>query len=273
MASSFSGLASIAGKAGLIGELLGVDKDDVTLGSFVFDANSVEVPGEMPWGVKQQTARHLLPGGVVVIQSMGADWPQIHWKGYFEGPTASSRCAAVAKLAKIGDVLTLTWLDRVFRVVIAEFDVVDITDAWASYRIKCDVMADTPPVPPGPSLGQQIIGDISSAVGFNVADAASQAATVLAKVQQAASVISVFTGGTGPFAKLASAAGIAGGVIGGAVPFAERAINAGAGVVNSASSAVTWLSGAVTNTGNLAQATAANGYVTRLNANLAGASH
>ena len=49
MASSFSGLASIAGKAGLIGELLGVDKDDVTLGSFVFDANSVEVPGEMPW--------------------------------------------------------------------------------------------------------------------------------------------------------------------------------------------------------------------------------
>jgi len=71
-------LASIAGKAGLIGELLGVDKDDVTLGSFVFDANSVEVPGEMPWGVKQQTARHLLPGGVVVIQSMGADLSLIH---------------------------------------------------------------------------------------------------------------------------------------------------------------------------------------------------
>jgi hypothetical protein len=271
MSAALSIVSQAAGVAGTVGDLLGLNTTNVTLGGFTFSGDLIEIPDKMRWGVKQHTARHCLPGGTVIIDAMGADWPPIAWRGIFDGPGATARAKSLATLCRAGAPLTLTWLDRIFLVVISSFTADDTTTGWVPYQITCEVAADAdqfagPPAPP--SLGQQILSDINDALGFNVVDAAGQAAAVLAKVSAAASLAGAFTGGSSAFTTLAGAAATAGGVIGGAISLAEIALNGLGTVVSGASAATSWLTTAAAQAGNLAQATAASASIGRIQANL-----
>ena len=268
-------VAQVTGVAGAVSSALGLGQTDVTLGGFTFSGATFAVPGMMRWGVQQRTARYVLPGGTVTIDAMGADWPPISWRGIFDGPGATDQAKALATLAKAGQPLTLTWLDRTFLVVIRQFTADDTTQGWVPYQISCEVVADFdqiagPPAPP--SLGQQVTADINDALGFNVVDAAGQAASALSTVSQLAGVAGAFTRGSGAFMQLASATAIAGGVVGSAIPLAEGALDGLGTVANGAAATTNWLTTAATQTGNLAQAMACDASVGRVEANLAQAS-
>lgn len=263
--------ATIAGIGGAVADLLDLGGSSVTLGGFVF--SDMEMPDGMPWGVRQRLNRHFLPGGTIKVDAMGDDWQPIAWKGIFQGPGSVARARSLAMLAKAAQPLTLTWLDQTFLVVIRDFSAKDQTAAWVPYRITCEVLADASQIagpPAAAGLGNQILSDISAALGFNVVDAAGQAATVLGKVQQAADLAGAVTG-SAALTNMAGLTAAASGVVGSAIPLAEGALNGLGTVANGAASAANWLTGATTASGNLANATAASGYVGRIGRNLTAA--
>jgi len=262
-------VATVAGIGGTVSDLLG-GGTTVTLGGFVF--KDIQVPATMRWGVRQRIVRQRLPGGVIVANMNGPDWPPIAWRGILEGPQAVRQAQQLYTMTKAGQPLQLSWMSQVFIVAIESFVADDTTTGWVPYKISCQVLADAsqingPPAPP--SLAQQILGNVNAAVGFDVVDAAGQAASVLSQVQVAAGVVGALVPGTQAFTTLSSAAGIASGVVAGAIPLAETAVNGLDTVVSGATAAMTWLGRAVSGTGNLAQATAANGYLGAAQSNMA----
>ncbi len=268
-----STVASIGGIGGAVSEILGTDQTNVTLGDI--SLSGIALPAAMKWGGRQRLNRQQAPGGSVLVTDLGTEWQPIGWNGTFEGPDAPRQAQQVYAAMKASKPLVLAWLDQQWLVVIREFSADDTTTGWVPYRIACEVLADAstfagPAAPP--SLGEQIIGDINSALGFDVVDAANQAMTLLGKVQQAATLAGALTKGGGAFTSLASAAGIAAGAVGGAVTLAETGINGLSGAVSGAGKAVSWVHGAAAQTGNLAQSVAASGFVGRINSNLSSAS-
>lgn len=268
-----STVATIGGIGGALSEILGTDQTNVTLGEITF--SGIALPGAMRWGGRQRLSRQQAPGGAVLVTDLGTTWEPIAWQGTFEGPGAAKQAQQVYAAMKTGKPLVLAWLDQQWLVVIRQFAADDTTTGWVPYRITCEVLADASAFagPAGPpSLGERIIGDINNALGFNVVDAANQAASLLGKVQQAANLAGAITKGGSAFTGVASAAGLAAGAVGGAVTLAETGINGLSGVVSGAAKAVSWVDGAATQAGNLANAVAANGFIGRVTANLSHAS-
>lgn len=265
--------ATAAGVAGAVSEILGADQPSMTLGPVTF--TGLELPAHMEWGGRLLGGSQRAPDGRIVANTLGVHCLDPHWHGIFEGPTASARAKTLYALMRAAQPLPLSWLDQTWVVLIREFAAADITGGFVRYRIRCEVIADPsqidgPPAPP--SLADQITSDISSALGFNVVDAAGDAMTALGTVQQAAGLAGALTNGSAAFTSLASAAGLAAGAVEGATMLAEAGLTALPGVVSGASAAVSWVGGAATQIGNLANAVAAQGFIGRTVANLTHAS-
>lgn len=266
-----SGLATGVGVAGAIGNLLGLGQTDVTLGGFLFSGATIAVPAEMRWGTQQRVVRHVLPGGTVKINVMGVDWPPISFRGVFDGPTAGDRAKALSRLTAAGKPLTLTWMDRIFLVVISRFRATDTTDGWVAYDIHCEVLADAdqiagPPAPP--SLLQQIKADINAAMGL-----VGQIGTVVSAVQMAMLVAGSFTLGTAPNAALVASIAAFQASQQEVQASAESGLSSlGGQGAGGASGAVNWLTYGATLAGNLAQAMTASGNIGRAITNLQQAS-
>jgi hypothetical protein len=95
----------------------------------------------------------------------------------------------------------------------------------------------------------------------------------LTAVQQQAAMPSALTFGTAAFTTLAANVGVAQVAIGNAISEAESGLNAlGGSQVSGPAEGLTWMSAAATQTGDLANAVAANGLMGRIATNLANAS-
>jgi hypothetical protein len=269
-----SGLVSAAvGIAGAVSEILGLGGGEVTLGSVTF--SDLALPPNMTWGGQQRLVRHVAPGGVVVISSLGPDWKPICWGGVIEGPDASARAKQLYAMMLAAQAIPLAWLDQLWVVVIQEFFADDATTGWVPYRIRCAVSADPSQIagPGDPTLLDQVQGDISAALAFDVVDNAGAAMPAMTAVQQQAAMPNALTFGSAAFTRLTANVGTAQAAIGNAISETESGLNElGGSEVSGPAEGLTWMNAAATQTGDLANAVAANGLMGRIATNLANAS-
>ena len=162
-----SGFVSAAvGIAGAVSEILGLGGGEVTLGGATFA--DLALPSRMTWGGQQRLVRHVAPGGVVVMSSLGPDWKPISWSGVIEGPGASSQAKLLYAMMLAAQAVPLAWLDQLWVVVIQEFYADDTTIGWVPYRIACAVSADPSQIagPDEPTLSDHVSGDMSDAASY-----------------------------------------------------------------------------------------------------------
>jgi len=269
-----SGFVSAAiGIAGAVSEILGLGGGEVTLGGATFA--DLALPSRMTWGGQQRLVRHVAPGGVVVMSSLGPDWKPICWSGVIEGPGASSRAKLLYAMMLGAQAVPLAWLDQLWVVVIQEFYADDTTIGWVPYRIACAVSADPSQLggPGDPTLLDQVQGDISAALGFDVVDNAGAAMPAITAVQQQAAMPNALTFGSAAFTTLTADVGAAQVAVGNAISEAESGLNGlGGSGVSGPAAGLTWMNTAATQSGDLANAVAANGLMGRIASNLANAS-
>lgn len=267
------GLLSASGIAGAVSEVLGFGGDYVTLDGELF--TELALPPKMTWGGQQRLVRHIAPGGVVVMSSLGPDWRPIRWGGVLEGPDASSRAKQLYAMMLAAQAVPLVWLDQLWMVVIQEFSADDTTIGWVPYRITCAVSADPSQIvgPDDPTLSDQVQADINDALGFDVVDSAGSAIPAMTAVQQQVVVSNALTFGAGAFTTLAAAVGVAQTAVGSAIAQAEAGLNTLAGsAVSGPVAGLVWMTSAAAQSGNLANAVAANGLMGRIATNLTNAS-
>jgi hypothetical protein len=269
-----SGLVSAAaGIAGAVSEILGLGGGDVTLGGATF--TDLALPWKMTWGGHQRLVRHVAPGGVVVMSSLGPDWKPICWSGVIEGPGASARAKLLYAMMLSAQAIPLAWLDQLWIVVIQEFCADDTTIGWVPYRITCAVSADPSQIarPGEPPLSNQVQADINNALALDVVDNAGAATPAMIAVQQQAAMPNALTFGSAAFTTLTENVDLAQVAIGNAISQTESGLNAlGGSEVSGSAEGLTWVNAAATQTGNLANAVAANGLLGRIATNLANAS-
>lgn len=156
---------------GAVSQDFGAGSSSVTLGDIVF--TQTEVPPQITWSGVQRLVRHVAPGGVVVVDALGIDYPPINWSGIFEGPGSSDRAQHLHALMQMGQEVTLSWLDQSYQVVVKEADFDHRTVGWIPYRVTCEVInrSDAGPPPVGASLDEQVGNDVAAAMDTGITDA------------------------------------------------------------------------------------------------------
>jgi hypothetical protein len=112
----------------------------MVLGDVIFQ--DMEVPETIKLGGKQVTNKHLLPGGVRVIDAMGADDDDIAWEGFILGPDASDRARLLDQYRKEGSVQDLSWWNLDFSVIINSLTITWERYYQVRYQITCEVVQD-----------------------------------------------------------------------------------------------------------------------------------
>lgn len=135
----------------------------VRLGGFAF-ANT-EVPASLPFGGDQQMRVHDHPGGVRVVDMMGAFPSDITWSGLFLGEQARTRALALKDIWRAGKVVPLTWDRFSYDVVVASLNIDFARFYNIPYRITCKAVKDNGTVAPDPadSIDSQIRADAVAA--------------------------------------------------------------------------------------------------------------
>ena len=163
----------------------------VTLDDIEFQ--SWEVPERVKWGGAQSLAVHQFPGGARTIDAMGSDEAPITWSGRLGilTPDSASRARRLDTLRQSGAEVVLTWGEFTRSVVVAscEFD----HGFDFGYQISVTVIPDDADNQSAPSLLDQVNGDLSSALGFDVGGTLSD---VMSGVQAVTSVLPSLTGGS-----------------------------------------------------------------------------
>lgn len=251
-----SGLATLAfGAAG-----------PVVLGAFAFQ--DFEVPETVQLPVRQAVEIHRLIGGERVLDAMGPDYGDIAWEGVMLGAGCETRAQELKALVDAAQAVTLTWGSWSFT-VLARALLLREGYQRIGYALRCAIIRDDSTVPTDTmtSLGMSLIQDMDAAVGGGGGALSSVLATAQTALQ---SLQPIQPGSTKVASALAvvsatqqvtqtSAAGSSAqlGVIGG------RAARLSTPVASMAD-----ISGAVTQTGQLAQASIAYAYLGRMAANL-----
>ena len=268
-------ITTALGRASAISDVLFGDHGALVLGTVTFSA--FELPEKMPWGGGQAHKVHKLPGGNRVIDTMGRDDHAISWSGTFLSSDAATRALAVDEMKIAGQPVTLAWGAHVYTVVITDSTFDDMAPGRVEYHVTVEVLTDNSAFQSGqpPTLLGQVLGDVASAAGVSLPAVLTTATAALQGVQQAASLVTVLTGGSsvaaGLLARVTGAAGMMSG-LSGAVNVAISAVPAVnlLGTTDAVAGAAS-LSSLVGNTGIAATLQAAGGYVARAAKNLAGA--
>ncbi|MGC8530453.1 MAG: hypothetical protein ACP5M1_00310 [Acidiphilium sp.] len=210
-----------------------------------------EVPEQIVFGGGQRVAVHELIGGGRVIDSLGAAAEAIMFGGIFSGPDAALRMQSLDAARAAGLVLPLSWGDFAYSVIITELSASYQKSWWVPYSLRLAVVED--PVAVIASIAVQAGLDLASAGGF------AQTAGVSLASTSVSSPISF----SAPLAGLSSAIGLAGNQVGSAT-----ATLAGTMVVPAGITALSEAAGACAVQAN---ALAAQAYLRRAAANIAGA--
>ncbi len=222
----------------------------LVLGPVAF--NGFEVPPHIRFGGKQVLAVHRLPGGTRVIDAMGPDDAELRWDGVFSGPDAGERARLLDVLRIGGLPLPLSWDAFFYTVLISELELDYSNPWWIPYRVSCTVVLDATIVV------ADIAATIATAIGQDLTSAAGY--FDVSSLQTALGVSGATTQGTASYSTAT-------------VALASASTNidtqiAAAGSITAANDLRTAVAGA----GQLAQLSAARGYVTRSAVNLANAS-
>jgi hypothetical protein len=153
---------------GAVTQDFGAGDSSVTLGDITF--SQTEVPPQITWSGIQRLVRHVAPGGVIVVDALGIDYPPIEWEGIFEGSDASDRAQHLHALMQMGQEVTLSWLDQSYQVVVKQASFDHRTVGWIPYHVRCEVIsrADAGPPPDIPSLDESVNDDASAAVDTGI---------------------------------------------------------------------------------------------------------
>lgn len=81
--------------------------DTLVLGGFVF--TDFAVPDQMPFGGRQHTVVHKMPGGARVIDCMGPDDADRTWSGILWGAGALGQMLSLDALRRAGTELPFSW--------------------------------------------------------------------------------------------------------------------------------------------------------------------
>lgn len=112
----------------------------LTLGPVAFAG--FEIPSSITLGGRQRLAIHKLPGGLRIIDAMGADPADLAWSGIFTGPDAADRARILDLLRVAGLELLLAWDAFLYTVVIESFEADYRSPWWIPYRLSCAVIRD-----------------------------------------------------------------------------------------------------------------------------------
>lgn len=228
MSGGLSTISALAGKAstifGAISTLFG-GSGSVQLGDVVFDG--MEVPESIKWGGKQDIVSQRLPGGTVIFNAMGIDYPPIGWSGIFEGFSAISRSRQLYTMLASAQLFSLSWNDRSYTVMLANYEADDTKSNWIPYRLTCLVLRDETLSASGapPSLLDQVTTNIANAIGITPAALANTVGTALKVAQTAATVVGAVAPGSAAAFALSGAVGGAMTAINGAIAISDGAIS------------------------------------------------
>jgi hypothetical protein len=220
----------------------------LTLGPVAFVG--FELPSSITLGGRQRLAIHRLPGGLRIIDALGADPADLAWSGIFTGPDAADRARTLDTLRVAGQTLLLAWDAFLYSVIIENFQADYRSPWWIPYRLSCSVLQDEAAnaVTAALSLAPTITGDLTAAGVY------ATAATVSVAIAGAT------TAGTAAYTAATAALSSTAASLNTRVAAAEPAIQAPD------------VPSAVAACGLLAQLTAAQAYVARASRNLAAAS-
>lgn len=137
----------------------------VILGGFVFQ--DFEVPDALCFGGKHIHKTQIMVGGQRVVDAMGPDADEIHWKGRFRGAAAIGRASAIKAMMDAGAAVILTWLGISRTVLITHFEPITEKFYEVTYTIVCTVVDD-----PSTQLGG-FLGTLDSVIGGDMAAAGS----------------------------------------------------------------------------------------------------
>jgi hypothetical protein len=136
----------------------------LNLGGVAFQ--DFEVPDDIRGGGDQAFEWHKYPGGTRTVDAMGPDDDDLRWSGYFEGPSALTRCQMLDTMRRQGEAVALTWSAYSYIVVIKRFRWKFMRYYHYSYEIDLFVVQDlsNPAPQQSPSVEQQIQNDIGDAL-------------------------------------------------------------------------------------------------------------
>lgn len=166
----------------------------LTLGNVTFE--DFEVPETINFGGEQKLVTHKFPGGIRVVDAMGADDSEIAWSGRFRGAFAESRARQLDRMRRDGPPLTLSWSSLLFVVVIREFKAEFRQPFEIPYHLACAVLVN-PGVaqpPPAPTVDDLIGGDLADALGLSgatQADVAAGIANVQTQIQEVGTLVGI----------------------------------------------------------------------------------
>ncbi|MYM89547.1 hypothetical protein GTP91_20510 [Rugamonas sp. FT82W] len=143
----------------------------LTLGSETFQ--DFEIPESIPLGGSQKLVIHQLPGGVRVVQAMGAEDEAIQWSGLFLGAGALQRARAIDLMRVEGKQQQLSFFEYKYKVVVKSFKYVVEQRHRVRYTLELDVVEDS--TRPRPVAGA---GGLNAAIGADAAKAGAIAAKI-----------------------------------------------------------------------------------------------
>lgn len=276
---------SIAGQASsvisAVSQLFG-GSGGVQLGSVSFA--DIEVPEKISWGGKQDIVKQKLPGGQVVLNSMGIEFPPITWSGIFDGFSALDRSRELYTMMNASAIVALSWNDRSYKVLVSDYEAEDTKTNWIPYKVTCIVLSDETlsTTTTSTSLLSTVTSDIASAIGVTPAQLTSTVGTALKVAQTAAKVVGAVTSGSSAFLGLSTAVGAVTGGVSVAMSAANvsmssltsAASSAGSSILaaGSALSGATGLTSALSSASSLASLPIIGGLVGRVTSNLRNAS-
>lgn len=222
----------------------------LTLGGVPFQ--DMEVPEKISFGGKQRVAVQNLIGGGRVVSALGLDDGSISFAGIFSGTDAVSRAQELDAARALGAQLPLVWSGFYYIVVIETFAAEYRKPNLIPFSISCLVVTDplAAAVSLGAPLANLVSGDLAAALGLSGQAGISVQGLSAASLTGFAAVQGLLTSGIGTMGTSLSAAGVA---------------LDGAGTAEAGVAALGSL-GAVS--GQLAGATAMQGYVSRAAVNL-----
>lgn len=110
------------------------------LGPILF--RNFEIPQHITIGGRQRLTVHQLPGGVRVVDAMGADDAELGWSGILSGPDAGDRARSLDSLRQGGLAWPLAWDGWRYTVIISRFEADSTNPWWLPYRISSCVLAE-----------------------------------------------------------------------------------------------------------------------------------
>lgn len=166
------------------------------LGDFTF--TDKEVPEKIAIGGAHRLATKELIGGIRVVDAMGAIEDDLEWSGWLLGVNAASRRDFLKAYRLAGTVLTLTWADLRYQVIVRQFTADFRRQYEYQYRIACEIVADLTSVS---SLSTTALG-IDDVVNADLGTANNLAGSVgdtsltslMSTVSSAVGAVSTFSG-------------------------------------------------------------------------------